>query len=197
MVDTYASPDCIPSFNLTIQPDASRPENDNCEDITPVLLADGVPVVFTGDNTNATHECDLFEGAHVWHAFTLDTGMNVTLDYCTTNPAFTNAWLCLAIGCPCSGITASGEYDWDVCGDSNLTVCWNALEPGAYYYPVLTEEGSEGPYTIHVVGEVVAGCCVGIRGNVDASEDNDIDISDLVYMVDYMFHAGPEPPWFE
>lgn len=198
MVDTYASPDCIPSFTLTIQPVASSPENDNCEDVTPVLLADGVPVAFTGDNTNATHQCDLFEGAHVWHAFTLDTGMNVTLDYCTTNPAFNNAWLCLAIGCPCSGITSSGEYDGDICGDNNLTISWNALESGTYYYPVLTEEGSEGPYTIHVIGEVVGGCCIPpLRGNVNFDVGDAVNIADLTYLVAHLFGGGAAPPCFE
>ena len=38
------------------------------------------------------------------------------------------------------------------------------------------------------------GCCVGIRGNVDNDPGNNIDISDLVYLVDYMFCQGPESP---
>lgn len=37
-------------------------------------------------------------------------------------------------------------------------------------------------------------CCVGIRGNVDGSEDNAIDMSDLAYLVDYLFNDGPRPP---
>ncbi len=36
-------------------------------------------------------------------------------------------------------------------------------------------------------------CCQGFRGNVDADLDDRIDISDLVYLVDYMFSDGPEP----
>ena len=35
--------------------------------------------------------------------------------------------------------------------------------------------------------------CVGIRGNVDNDPDDIIDISDLVYLIDYMFRQGPEP----
>ena len=45
-----------------------------------------------------------------------------------------------------------------------------------------------------------SGCCVGIRGNIDGSSetpptDNGIDISDLVYFVEYSFFTppGPEP----
>ncbi len=143
---------------------ATPPENDNCEDVTPVTLTNGVPVTFTGDNTNASHQCDLFEGPHTWHAFTLDTTMNVTLDYCSTDPAFGNAWLNLAIGCPCTGISSTGEFDGETCGDGNLTITWEALEVGTYYYPVLRGEGAIGPYTLHVVGEAVAVYCSASGG---------------------------------
>jgi len=41
-------------------------------------------------------------------------------------------------------------------------------------------------------------CCMGtIRGNVDYDLGDAIDISDLVYLVDYMFTGGPPPPCFE
>lgn len=37
------------------------------------------------------------------------------------------------------------------------------------------------------------GCCIGDRGNIDASSDDVVDISDLVYMVEFMFNGGPAP----
>ena len=40
-------------------------------------------------------------------------------------------------------------------------------------------------------------CCVGIRGNVDGDVGDNIDISDLVYLVDYMFTGGPAPTCWE
>ena len=36
-------------------------------------------------------------------------------------------------------------------------------------------------------------CCVGMRGNIDSDPANEITISDLVYLVSYMFSAGPAP----
>ncbi|MCK4605673.1 MAG: hypothetical protein KAU35_00110, partial [candidate division Zixibacteria bacterium] len=36
--------------------------------------------------------------------------------------------------------------------------------------------------------------CCNFRGDVDHSGVLPIDIADLVYLVDYMFNAGPEPP---
>lgn len=144
-------------------------ENDDCEYVTPVTLSDGVPVMFEGDNTYASHQCDLFDGGHTWHAFTLDTTMIVTLDYCTTEPAFSNAWLNLAIGCPCISSTASGEYNTEDCGDGNLTITWDYLDPGTYYYPVLLDDGAEGPYTLHVVGEAIAVYCAA-DGDCDGNK---------------------------
>lgn len=38
------------------------------------------------------------------------------------------------------------------------------------------------------------GCCVGITGNINNDPEQIIDISDLVYLVNYMFNDGPEPP---
>ncbi|MDH4035742.1 MAG: hypothetical protein OEV80_18265, partial [candidate division Zixibacteria bacterium] len=40
-------------------------------------------------------------------------------------------------------------------------------------------------------------CMTPIRGNVDYDPGDIIDISDLVYLVDYMFTGGPAPPCFE
>ena len=36
-------------------------------------------------------------------------------------------------------------------------------------------------------------CCTGIRGNVDYDTSDLVDISDLNYLVDYMFNSGPHP----
>ena len=40
-------------------------------------------------------------------------------------------------------------------------------------------------------------CCIGIRGNIDSSPDDISDISDLVFLVDYMFKGGPAPLCFD
>ena len=37
-------------------------------------------------------------------------------------------------------------------------------------------------------------CCQGVRGNVDGSESELVDIADLLYLVNYMFNSGPIPP---
>ncbi|MDH3890269.1 MAG: thrombospondin type 3 repeat-containing protein [candidate division Zixibacteria bacterium] len=44
------------------------------------------------------------------------------------------------------------------------------------------------------VGDVCEPCCTGVRGNVNGDPAEVIDIADLVYLVDWMFVAGPYPP---
>lgn len=74
------------------------------------------------------------------------------------------------------------DLDADGVGDS----CDNCLD---VYNPDQADYNGDG------VGD--ACCCIGIRGNVDDDTTQTIDISDLVYLVDFMFQAGPESPCFD
>lgn len=47
------------------------------------------------------------------------------------------------------------------------------------------------------IGDVCDGCCVGIRGNIDADTEEIIDVSDLVFFVDYQFRGGDAPDCLE
>ena len=40
----------------------------------------------------------------------------------------------------------------------------------------------------------IAGCCIGIAGNTNADPTDGIDVSDVTFLVAYMFKGGPEPP---
>lgn len=37
------------------------------------------------------------------------------------------------------------------------------------------------------------GCCSGLTGNVDSDAGGDVDLSDLIYLVNYIFLGGPTP----
>jgi hypothetical protein len=43
----------------------------------------------------------------------------------------------------------------------------------------------------------VSGCCLGIRGNIDGDLDDQVNVADLTYLVDYLFFDGPAPPCLE
>ena len=60
-------------------------------------------------------------------------------------------------------------------------------------------KGEMAAYTPMIVNGCIVyrECCQGFRGNVNADLDDRIDISDLVYLVDYMFSGGDEPSCWE
>jgi hypothetical protein len=128
------------------------PPNDNCADVQPEPLIIGEPLTFTGDNTGATNECGSLPTPEVWHAITTTECMNITVDYCGTDPAFTTAYIVLTDACPCGTLIMAYQYDSYTCGDGNFTIRYANIQPGTYYIPVYTESGALGPYTIHVNG---------------------------------------------
>jgi hypothetical protein len=139
------------------------PENNNCEDVQPVTLEEGIPQQFTGNTRCAVATCPLLMAPVVWHAFTLDWSAQVTVDFCGTSPAFTNFYWALMSGCPCSSGTMRDTFSWKACGDGNLTFGFNALASGTYYLPVLADPVSaSGPYMVTVTATQVVGgaCCV-------------------------------------
>lgn len=44
------------------------------------------------------------------------------------------------------------------------------------------------------IGDACESCCVGLRGNIDGDPENRIAVSDLTYLVNFLFQGGPEPP---
>ena len=149
---------------------ATPPPNDNCED---AVIQTTFPAVINGDNTGASNQCASFPGNHVWEAFEITGDASVTLSYEGTSPAFQNAWLNLALDCPCTGLadgfTYGGAYSF--APDGNVVINWACLKPGTYYYPVLQEPGATGPYTITIdVSYYATGCYCPARSNSTAYE---------------------------
>jgi PKD repeat protein len=56
--------------------------------------------------------------------------------------------------------------------------------------------GSMAEYRPVTIDGLVAcsGCCHGLTGNINGDPDDRIDVSDLVFLVDYMFSGGDQPP---
>ncbi len=159
VVDGYGGSNGNYTLDATICQPCPPPPNDDCVN-APVLP---LPATFTGTRDCATPDCPIFQlgQGNVWIAFEVPAACDVVLDYCGS-PATGNAWLNLALGCPCTGYTVGGTYDFTTCGDGNVTVRWVGLAPGIYYYPVLRddESGASGPYTIHVACQAPPPCIV-------------------------------------
>lgn len=194
-------------LNCTDNPCQPVPDNDNCSDVTPIVLASGVPQTVTGDNTNATGDCgDLAPATEAWEAITIDTMMNVTIDYCGTTPAFELVYIVLYQDCPCDSANKifATTTDWDACGDGNITMFFERLAPGTYYLPVLAmhpdypDDYYEGPYQITFEGIAVepdycsaSGGCDEYISNVTVSDIN--NSSDCSGYADYTGIVGSMP----
>ncbi|MDH3890150.1 MAG: C10 family peptidase [candidate division Zixibacteria bacterium] len=64
---------------------------------------------------------------------------------------------------------------------------YNTYLPG-YFGRILDYQPETSTGSIDVVS-----CCTGHRGNIDGDPANEVTISDLIYLVDYMFSGGPAP----
>ena len=155
---------------------SNSPANDLCASvITPVEVAIGGSVEFTGNSTGATLVDDAVEGSlidqvglpNVWHYFSIPACADLSIAYCGTDPAFTNVWNLLAISCPADELVFSNANNVVDCGDGNRTAYYTAVPAGNYYIPVLVDpfSGSEGPYTVTVNA---TDCIVGIFDTLTA-----------------------------
>ena len=62
--------------------------------------------------------------------------------------------------------------------------------------PVVGSGSSDSYGVTHGFVQALGGCCF-LRGDVNHSGVPPLDIADLVYLVDFMFNAGPEPECFD
>ena len=137
------------------------PANDNCSDVTPVILNPGESRTFTGTTVGGTasqEESDLLEGlGAVWEAVTL-TGEcnNLTVDFCGTEEGVMDNVFVGYTNCPASEVTL-GLWDFTSCADENATIRYKNLPAGTYYLPVMVNfaKGGNipGEYTMNVTVE--------------------------------------------
>ncbi len=83
-----------------------------------------------------------------------------------------------------------------VAGDTLFDPGVDALQ--SYQYLLIAEDisGQFSPHSEILTVSFVGGCC-NIRGDINNSGGLPLDISDLVFLVEYMFAGGPEPVCLE
>ncbi|MCC6576343.1 MAG: hypothetical protein IT228_03275, partial [Flavobacteriales bacterium] len=157
-------------WNLDFTP-CTPPANDLCSNENPAAspLSIGSPLVFTGTRDCATKDGSLsnirfWDGVDedvtgwVWESFLLTECANVQISYC---------------GSPLTGIASlnmygdcgnlfvnSQSFNWTACSP-NITINFENLAPGAYYYPVLWDaRRASGAYTLNVTASAPTNPCV-------------------------------------
>jgi hypothetical protein len=141
-------------LNCTDNPCPVAPENDDCHDVVP----DALPATWTGNNEGATYDtyCQWFgDYPNVWHGFTIDECMDITIEYCGCPAGWANGWLNLITDCDCpdGALISYTSFDWD-CANGNPRIYFVHLAAGTYYYPVMLDpdNGAVGDYELYVYG---------------------------------------------
>lgn len=155
---------------------------DNCNEATVVPLTVGTPgfpntVTISGDNSGGTGpECaGLFDAW--WEAFETDKCADVTIDFCGTDPRLAPNFVSVATFCAPDGSSCGDFLNFDgfsrgLCpgegANGNATIFFDALPPGTYYYPIISDpsflENPPGPYVMHITAEECVGACTGCLG---------------------------------
>lgn len=151
-------------FTTCVYSPTNVPANDLCTGADNQSLAVGASITFSGDNTGAL-DTELLGAATVWHSFTTTECTNLVINYCGTNPAFGNAFTSLFTDCPPTNAIGAESFNITDCTDGNVTLYFENIPAGTYYYGVLTEDGAVGPYTINVT----ASACTPPPGNDDCA----------------------------
>jgi len=150
-------------FSICLSQAGTPPPNDACSSVTTVPLAIGTPLLFQGDNTDATITDDVEPGTSlddgapkVWHGFTVGGCVDLTIGYCGTTPVHGSVSQSLATVCPLGAtVVQSTTAGTANCLDGNWTLFFAALPPGTYYLPVNSSEFI-GPYMLEL--NAVAAC---------------------------------------
>lgn len=149
------------TFTLCIFAAPDAPANDLCTGTTPVAIATGSSATFSGDNTTAL-DTEGLGAPSLWHAFTVSECVDVTLDYCGTPSVFANAFLNLFTTCPpTDAVFGATGFDLVTCSDGNVTIRYNGVPAGTYYYAVIRDDAAPavGAYTVNVAVSAPVSYC--------------------------------------
>jgi hypothetical protein len=174
-------------------PDVANADQDDVDSDAAGDLCDNCPEVDNADQSDEDNDgtgdaCD--NCPTVANSDQLDTDIDGTGDLCDNCPLVANPDQHDhdedGLGDACDSCTDSDEDGYgdpgfaeNTCEDDNCPTVSN---------PDQTDTDGDG------VGDVCEECCMApMRGNVNYDGGDAVDISDLVYLVDYMFTGGPAP----
>ncbi|MGD8454409.1 MAG: GEVED domain-containing protein [Phycisphaerae bacterium] len=142
-------------YTLTIHGEACPPipVNDDCGNVTPVDLNLGDVLTFTGTTLGATQTCDWTAWpGDVWDAIVTTEPLDITIDYCDTDPAFGYVGDALFQSCPCDGDSRflAGLREYDSCSNGNGRIHYYNVPAGTWYIPTYSGLHALGLYVMHV-----------------------------------------------
>ncbi len=140
LLEIGGSDSSVGDGTFTIREAPESPANDDCADATDAgTLVDGNTVQLSGSLIEATVDCQFNYVPEVWVKFTLNSCMDVTIDFCDYEEQFYGAPMYLYADCPCDDgmVSYNNSYNCELNGNPIMT--WQGLEAGTYYYAIYYE----------------------------------------------------------
>lgn len=144
---TIGSASCIP------------PSNNECSAATVVNLGANANQTFSGSSSGSTNDPAIFgansEYSQTWLQIIVPCGgMNVSLNYCNNPVLRNNAYINLFTNCSTNpGLISATNFNYTNCPNGSVTLNWENLPEGIYYYPLLQNDLLwAGNYTVNVIG---------------------------------------------
>ncbi|MBU1708304.1 T9SS type A sorting domain-containing protein [bacterium] len=126
------------------------PSNDACGDAITLVVNDPNPTC--ENNTGATGpDCPELNYPDLWYTFTLTNECsNVAVEWCGSNlPGYLDAYL--YDDCNCANPRYADDWDHTNCADGYITLYWNDLPAGQYFYPLASID--VGDFCLRVTAE--------------------------------------------
>ncbi len=146
------------------------PDNNDCDDVTPVLIPVPGGETFTGNSLGGTDSSvgGSYGAPQVWEAFIIEDCADVTIDLCGSPMVFDPMFIGISSGCPAEfpgNFVFSTSWSFS-CGDGNIVLLYLNLQPGTYWVPVISQPG--GPYVLNIstvpCGSTPTGPCCTANG---------------------------------
>lgn len=153
-------------------------------------------LIGTNYNDRTVYALDGTNGVELW-SFEAGDDINCVIGYDLNGDGVDDALIGSDDGYirAVDGATGVAYYERSLAGDVMHVAVGDINGDGAGNMACVTFGSSGVTYAFNSMYD--AGCCLDIAGNIDGDVGDVIDISDLVYMVDYMFSGGPAPLCWE
>jgi hypothetical protein len=133
----------------------TQPLNDDCLSALIDFLPPCSTRTWSGNATGATNDCPDLNWPDVWHAFSIPTQMDVTIDYCGTPDIGFFYWEFLYPDCTC-GQPIWGVSNYDECANGRVTIEFPNLPAGTYYHATPYYENTAGVYEVTITTGMLA-----------------------------------------
>lgn len=133
----------------------AEPSNNLCVNAPIIDLGVNSNQTQTGTGIGSTNTLGLTQFSQTWVRIVVPCGgMNVSMNFCNNSQVISNAYINLFSTCgPDPGLTQAANWNLTNCANGSITLNWNNVPAGTYYYPILIDNIAwPGAYSVNISG---------------------------------------------